>query len=126
MRGWIALAFITGCAFAQSGVPTIAREGLTQWPDGHAKLLSPGVILSFYGGNLGPESCSQPMPVNGPYPTDPDDAALSVLPTLVDHPDGLVRQFARLAVLLFDENVQKRAIPAKRWDDLHRIAVTIG
>jgi hypothetical protein len=71
MRGWIALAFVTGCAFAQSGVPTIAREGLTQWPDGRAKLISPGMIMTFYGANLGPEPwCNQPIPVNGPYPVE--------------------------------------------------------
>jgi hypothetical protein len=49
----------------------------------------------------------------------PDDAALSVLLTLVDHPDGLVRQFARISLDLFDEDAQRRVIPANRWDHLH-------
>jgi hypothetical protein len=49
----------------------------------------------------------------------PDDLALSVLLTLVDNPDGLVRQYARMSLDLFDEDVQKRVIPANRWRDLH-------
>ena len=49
----------------------------------------------------------------------PDDQALSVLLTLVDHPDGLVRQFARMSLDLFDDAVQRRMIPESRWHDLH-------
>jgi hypothetical protein len=49
----------------------------------------------------------------------PDDAALSVLLTLVDNPDGLVRQYARMSLVLFHENVQRRVIPLYRWWDLH-------
>lgn len=340
MRSLIGLLLVAVTAFAQSGVPKIAREGLTEWPDGRPKLVSPGMILTFYGENLGPEpTCFTPIPQNGPYPaeacgvrvlvdghaagllyigakqtnfkipddapadgsapiqvcvhetcsdpvvfqfsarkaflrlqghayvhmpvwieveqpwtdvrypysifpmnfggaefevffkgepfaafrtpmvtqggstaapkdspqarlplhlfyrfdepgvysvrfhgrayrypgateittesdwteivvepysdaqrlawlqaeaakartatpgqlvgdiipsllTKPDDAALSVLLTLMDHPDGLVRQFARISLTLFDENVQKRVIPADRWDDLHRMMIS--
>lgn len=55
----------------------------------------------------------------------PDEAALSVLLTLVDHPDGLVRQYARVSLQLFDQQVQKRVIPADRWDELHQMAISI-
>jgi hypothetical protein len=48
-----------------------------------------------------------------------DEAALAVLLPLLDHPDGLVRQCARMALPLFDESVQRRVIPADRWKDLH-------
>jgi hypothetical protein len=50
---------------------------------------------------------------------DPDEAALSVLLTLVDDPDGLVREYARMSLLLFDEAIQRRVIPLYRWRDLH-------
>jgi len=56
----------------------------------------------------------------------PDESALAVLLTLVDHPDALVRQFARLSLFLFDEELRRRVIPANRWEDLHRMMVTIG
>jgi hypothetical protein len=49
----------------------------------------------------------------------PDEAALGVLLTLVDNPDGLVRECARMSLFLFDEDVQRRAIPLYRWQDLH-------
>ncbi len=55
----------------------------------------------------------------------PDDAALSVLLTLVDNPDGLVRELARSALELFDEDVQRRVIPANRWQDLHNRSISI-
>jgi hypothetical protein len=55
----------------------------------------------------------------------PDDGALSVLLTLVDNPEGLVRELARSALELFDEDVQKRVIPANRWQDLHSRAISI-
>lgn len=49
----------------------------------------------------------------------PDEQALSVLMTVVDHPDALVRQFARMSLDAFDEAVQRRVIPANRWDEIH-------
>jgi hypothetical protein len=55
----------------------------------------------------------------------PDEQALSVLLTLVDHPDGLVRQFARMSLVLFDEAVQKRVIPESRWRDLHGVFISL-
>lgn len=71
MRGFFALLVLAATSFGQSGVPRIAREGLTQWPDGRAKLISPGMILTFYGENLGPEPwCNQQIPQNGPYPLE--------------------------------------------------------
>ena len=57
----------------------------------------------------------------------PDEAALSVLLTLVDHPDSLVREFARMSLDFFGEDIQKRVIPADRWDDLHRrVVIRLG
>jgi len=71
MRGVIALLLLAGASLAQTGVPRIAQQGLTQWPDGRAKLVSPGMILTFYGENLAPETgCSRQIPQNGPYPSD--------------------------------------------------------
>ena len=49
----------------------------------------------------------------------PDDRALAVLLTLVDHPDRVVRQFARISLDLFPEDVQRRMIPASRWNEIH-------
>ncbi len=49
----------------------------------------------------------------------PDDQALAVLLTLIDNPDGLVQQYARMSLSLFDEAVQRRVIPPSRWQDLH-------
>jgi hypothetical protein len=69
MRACFVLALGVASALAQSAVPTIAREGLTTRPDGRAVLLSPGMIMTFYGANLGPEpTCFEPIPQNGPYP----------------------------------------------------------
>lgn len=56
----------------------------------------------------------------------PDEASLAVLLTLVDHPDGMVRDYVRLSLALFDEALQRRVIPANRWDELHRFMVVIG
>jgi len=56
----------------------------------------------------------------------PDEAALSVLLTLVDHPDNSVRQFARMSLDLFDEDVQRRLIPPSRWNEIHIRAFTFG
>jgi len=71
MRSFVVLFLLTGGAFAQSGVPTIAREGLTERKDGRLMLYSPGMITTFYGANLGPEpTCFEPIPQNGPYPTE--------------------------------------------------------
>jgi hypothetical protein len=71
MRVWIALTLMAVSALAQSGVPTIAREGLTQRPDGRAVLLSPGLVMTFYGENLGPEpTCFDEIPRSGPYPLE--------------------------------------------------------
>jgi hypothetical protein len=55
-----------------------------------------------------------------------DEAALSVLLTLVDNPNALVRQFARMSLDLFDEDLQRRVIPASRWDEIHIRQITIG
>jgi hypothetical protein len=54
-----------------------------------------------------------------------DEAALSVLLTLVDHPDGLVRLYARMSLNLFDEDLQRRVIPANRWRDLHTMVASL-
>jgi hypothetical protein len=71
MRNFVALVLLAGSAFGQTGVPRIAREGLTQRPDGRAVLLSPGMIMTFYGENLGPEpTCFRQIPQNGPYPLE--------------------------------------------------------
>ena len=55
----------------------------------------------------------------------PDDGALSVLLPLMDHADGLVRECARSGLELFEESVQRRVIPANRWQDLHIRAIDI-
>ena len=55
----------------------------------------------------------------------PDEAALSVLPTIVYHHDGLVRQLARMSLNLFDEDVQRRLIPASHRDEIHIRAFTL-
>jgi hypothetical protein len=67
----VVLGLMAGIAFGQSGVPRIAREGLTQRADGRAVLLSPGMIMTFYGENLSPEpTCFEQIQPNGPYPLE--------------------------------------------------------
>ena len=54
MRTFAVFLLLAGTAFGQTGVPRIAREGLTKRPDGRAVLLSPGMIMTLYGEDLGP------------------------------------------------------------------------
>lgn len=71
MRGLIAFLLLTGTAFGQAGVPRFDRQGLTQRPDGSPVLLAPGMIVTIYGEDLGPEfQCPEPIPQNGPYPLE--------------------------------------------------------
>ncbi len=71
MRGFVAFVLLAGAAFAQTGVPRFTRDGLTERPEGRPVLFSPGMIMTLYGENLGPESgCNQPIPPNGPYPPE--------------------------------------------------------
>lgn len=71
MRNWIALLLLAGGAFGQSGVPRFNRENLTQRPDGRPLLLAPGMIVTIYGEDLGPQlQCPEPIPSNGPYPLE--------------------------------------------------------
>jgi hypothetical protein len=71
MRKWIALLSLAGVAYAQSGVPRFSSENLTKRPDGRPVLLAPGMIVTIYGQDLGPElQCPEPIAPNGPYPLE--------------------------------------------------------
>jgi len=71
MRNWIALLLLAGVAFGQSGIPRFNGENLKQRPDGRPALLSPGIIVTIYGEDLGPEfQCPEPIAPNGPYPIE--------------------------------------------------------
>jgi hypothetical protein len=67
----VAFMLLAGAAFGQPGVPRFSRESLTERPDGRPLLLAPGMIVTIYGEDLGPEfQCPEPIPQNGPYPTE--------------------------------------------------------
>ncbi len=71
MRGLVAFLLLAGAAFGQAGVPRFSHENLTQRPDGRPVLLAPGMIVTIYGEDLGPElQCPTPIPQNGPYPLE--------------------------------------------------------
>jgi hypothetical protein len=71
MRGLVGFVLLAGAAFAQTGVPRFTREGLSERVDGRPVLFSPGMIMTLYGENLGPESgCDQAIPSDGPYPSE--------------------------------------------------------
>jgi hypothetical protein len=71
VRSLVAVVLLAGAAFGQTGVPRFNREGLTQYPDGRPMLLAPGMIVTIYGQDLGPElQCPEPIPSNGPYPLE--------------------------------------------------------
>ena len=71
MRGLIALLLLAGTAFGQAGVPRFTSEGLPHRADGKPLLFAPGMIVTVYGEDLGPElQCPQPIPPNGPYPIE--------------------------------------------------------
>jgi hypothetical protein len=71
MRGLAVFLLLAGAAFGQAGVPRFTPEGLPHGPDGRPLLLAPGMIVTMYGDDLGPElQCPQPIPQNGPYPLE--------------------------------------------------------
>src|SRR5271154_1914427 len=71
MRGWVAFVLLAGAAFGRSGIPRFNPENLTQRADGRLVLLAPGMIVTIYGEDLGPElQCPEPIPQNGPYPLE--------------------------------------------------------
>ncbi len=87
MRGLVAFLLLAGVVFGQPGVPRINRENITQRPDGRPVLLAPGMVISIYGEDLGPQlQCPTPIPQNGPYPIETCGVRV-----LVDgHPAGLL------------------------------------
>jgi hypothetical protein len=71
MRGLVGILLLAGTVFGQSRVPRFTREGLTHRSDGRPVLLSPGMIATLYGDDLGPElQCPVSIPQNGPYPLE--------------------------------------------------------
>ena len=71
MRGLVAFVLLAGAAFGQSGVPRFTSAGLPHREDGKPFLFVPGMIVTLYGDDLGPElQCPEPIPQNGPYPLE--------------------------------------------------------
>src|SRR5579862_3187325 len=87
MRSVIAFLLLAGAGFGQPGIPRFSQENLTQRPDGRPVLLAPGMILTIYGEDLGPElQCPEPIPQNGPYPLE----TCGVRVLVNDRPAGLL------------------------------------